>query len=508
MVLFFISGIIFSYFVSINFAFLSISIFLLLFLALLSLKKRLLSAFFLLCTIFSLGALGYQNSKIIPPNSIFRFISEGRAQVWIKARLCSQIDTLYLSAYKKKLAFILRVLAVENKGVWQSVSGKVRATLFMEQPDFEFGDTLVLKGEILQPQGALQTRDFNYKEYLARQGIYGIFQIKPETIKIVCQSRNILRYVFRLKDKFRGIINKTLPYPHQAILSALILGDRQGIPRIIKESFSKTGTVHILAISGLHVGLISYIFFLFLKILRIPYHTSCWVLIFLINAYALLTGANAPVVRAALMATVYLAGLLLRREGNILNTLALSCLLILIFNPQQLFNAGFQLSFLSVLSIITLTPLLESYLMPGYLKTSGKANRWILFREKAKRYVVRAIAVSLSAWLGVVPIVGYYFRLITPITILANLLVIPLAFLILAIGFITLLCGFFSLGLAHLFAYTNLLAINSLINITTALNKIPFGALPTKNFSLPAVFIYYFILTVVFLSVKRKNFYP
>lgn len=502
-VLFFIPGIIFSYFCPLNLISLAISVLILLSLALLSLKKKLLSGFFLFGAIFSLGAFSYQNAKILPPNNISGFITQGRNQVWLKAELCSQIDTAYTSTRKKKSSFVLKILAIENKGAWQPVRGKVKATLFMEEPGIGFGDILVLRGEILEAKNTSEKDAFDYRQYLARQGIYGLLVVKPDSTNIIKESKHPLKLILSLKEKFRRIIDKTLSYPHQAILSALILGDRQEIPKIIKDNFIKTGTVHILAISGLHVGLISYIFYLFLKILRIPRQLSYFMLIFLITAYAILTGGRSPVVRATIMAVVYLEGLILRRQTSILNSLALSCLIILICSPQQLFDAGFQLSFLSVLAIIILTPLLENWFK---YRTSGilpEKERRALFWDKTKRYMTKSIIVSFSAWLGIVPIVGCYFKIITPVAILANLLVIPLSFLVLAIGFISLLSGLFSPGLANIFSHTNFVAIGFLIKSAALLAKIPGGTIDTQIFSLPLILIYYFILGAFYLLLKR-----
>ncbi|MCM8799093.1 MAG: ComEC/Rec2 family competence protein, partial [Candidatus Omnitrophica bacterium] len=323
-----------------------------------------------------------------------------------------------------------------------------------------------------------------------------ILWVKPDTLKIVKESRHIFRFFFRLKEHLSNKIEKNLPYPHQAILSALILGERQKLPSLIKDSFMRTGTVHILSISGLHVGMMVYIFYLFLKLLRFPRQISLFLLILFIIPYVILTGAKAPIVRAGIMSGVYLSGLILRREGNILNSLAIACWLILIFDPYQLFNAGFQLSFLGVLSIVLFTPLIENYFL------REKEERVIFKKAHIKRYLFRLFAVSLSAWLGSSGLIGYYFKIINPIAILANIIVIPLSFFVLATGIIFLFS--FSLFTSPL-STTNLLTIEILLKSVTFLSKIPGGTVSVTNFSFPLVILYYLCLGIITLVIKVRR---
>ena len=135
-------------------------------------------------------------------------------------------------------------------------------------------------------------------------------------------------------------------------MEGFLLGDRYNIPRHINELFQMAGVVHILAISGFNVGIVAYATFLFLKMFPLGRRWHYILTILLLIAYAVLTGGQPPVVRATIMAAVFLAGFILEREPESINTLACAALLILFVNPVNLFDVGFQLSFVSVLAII------------------------------------------------------------------------------------------------------------------------------------------------------------
>ncbi len=500
---FFILGVVFSYHCPIKIIYLSVFSFLLLLSSLVFLRKRFWAEFLFLFTIFSVAALNYQNAVAVPKNNISGFISGKARGVWLKGKVYSGIEIMDIPGRLRKTTFTLQTLAIEENGAWHPALGKVKASLLVDRADFEFGDILVLKGKIYQAKDEISKGSFSYKKYLENQGIYGLLKINPDSLIVVKRSKNILKHIFCLKEKFREIINETLPYPQRAILTALIIGDRVGIPREINNTFVKTGTIHILAISGLHVGLISYIFYLFLRILRIPRRISYTALIFMLIGYALLTGGSSPVIRSTIMAVTYITGLLFLRRHQILNSLALSCLLILIFKPQQLFNAGFQLSFLSILSIITLVPLMEKWFKHRTILLPERDVPYSRFK-KINRYILGLLTVSFGAWLGIIPVIGYYFKIITPVAIAANLFVIPLSFLVLTVGFMTLLAGLISAVVAQILANTNILGIGMLIKGSALLSRIPLGSAGTNIFSFPVIFIYYFILAIIFFILNIK----
>jgi competence protein ComEC len=207
----------------------------------------------------------------------------------------------------------------------------------------------------------------------------------------------------------------------------MILGEKKNVPQRIEKNMIRTGTIHILVVSGFNVGLIALIFSSLLKLLRVKKTLRFYFIVPLVIFYCLLTGASTPVLRATLMAVIFLAAIFLKREQNLQNSLFLSMFLILIINPAQLYDLGFQLSFVSVASIFYLYP-----------KINHLVKR-VSLNNRPLQLLVASLEVSLSAWLGTFPLIAYYFRLFSPITVIANILIVPLATLVIFSG-ISFLC--------------------------------------------------------------------
>jgi competence protein ComEC len=232
--------------------------------------------------------------------------------------------------------------------------------------------------------------------------------------------------------------------------------------------------MHILAISGLHVGIIAFILELFLKVLGLRRRWRYLVIIFLLIFYCFLTGARPSVIRATIMAVVLLLSFLLKREIQISHSLAVTALIILTANPRQLFNLGFQLSFVSVISIVYLSPVIRKLFNADYRRYSARiaTDKSSDIRKKnpptsaIKRFLISAFGASLAAWLG-------YFKIISPVTVLANLVVVPYLALVIALGFSLLIAGITAPFLAPIFAASANLSIVILIQIVKFFNQIP-----------------------------------
>ncbi len=217
--------------------------------------------------------------------------------------------------------------------------------------------------------------------------------------------------------------------------------------------------------SGFNVGIVAFIIFLFLKLLRLPKGLRLCVTIVLLVLYCLMTGSSTPVVRATIMAMAFILAYWFKREPDIYNSCALAVLFILLINPRQLFDIGFQLSFASVISIVCLYPKLNSLLHIESLKV-----RYL-------RFLIDGCLVSFSAWLGTMGFIAYYFKIFSPITVLANIFIVPLAALITLSGFSLIMIGLILPPIAPLFASACELTVMLLININSFLIKIPYACL-------------------------------
>ncbi|MFH1888827.1 MAG: ComEC/Rec2 family competence protein [Candidatus Omnitrophota bacterium] len=217
----------------------------------------------------------------------------------------------------------------------------------------------------------------------------------------------------------------------------------------------------MLVVSGFHVALVTFIIILSLRLARIPRVVRFFIAAPLIIIYCLMTGASTPAVRATVMAIVLISACLFKREADIYNSVALAAIFILAVKPAQLFDTGFQLSFASVISIVYLYPKLRAFIPAGILKM------------KYTRFLFEGCLVSFSAWLGTAGLVAYYFRIVCPVTVLANIFIVPLASLITLCGFSLLAMEFACPYLVPLFASSSEFAVSLLLNINAFLVRLP-----------------------------------
>src|SRR5207302_435477 len=204
----------------------------------------------------------------------------------------------------------------------------------------------------------------------------------------------------------------------------MALGWTTALTQEVSEPFMRTGTMHIFAISGLHIALIAGILVALLRVLQIPRAVCGWLVIPLIWSYTAATGWQPSAIRSTLMMSVIIVGWALRRPSDLLNSLAAAGFIILLWDPQQLFQASFQLSFFVVLSIALLLPPIE-YIRRRLLQTDPLLPpelrpRWRRRLERPIHAVTTAFATSLAAWLGSLPLIAHYFHLLTPVSLLAN----------------------------------------------------------------------------------------
>ena len=219
-----------------------------------------------------------------------------------------------------------------------------------------------------------------------------------------------------------------MPLDSGAFLRAILLGDRSELPKGIQDSFKNSGTIHVLAISGLHIGIIALMILYLFRLLRLKREFSYILTIIFLIFFALLTLSRPSVVRAVVMASIFLTGMLLGKKVDVYNSLGAAALFILVRNPKDISNIGFQLSFMAVLSILFFTPKFMRLVKEG-------TNFYI------KRFLYTPLAVSISAWLATAPLIWYYFKITTPIAIIANLFIIPGLFALLIGGLSFLLLG-------------------------------------------------------------------
>lgn len=297
-------------------------------------------------------------------------------------------------------------------------------------PGYEFGDNLQVEGVLEKPKNF---SDFDYVSYLRKEGVkytIGFPEIGYDEKEIrmgLIEKINLLIYknIFQIKNRFETVINTSITEPNASFVNGILLGTRQNIPDDLLDDFSETGTTHILAISGYNIMIISEMVLLGL-IWFFKRRTAFWISVFIIFMFVVITGSSASVVRAAVM------GLLLsfaRGYGRLYdprNSIILAGSLMVWFNPFVLaFDAGFQLSFLAVIGLIYLYPWIDSKLY----KLPKLGN----FKE--------IVLMTISAQIAVAPLLIYYFRNFSPVSLPTNILILPFIPIAMLTGFLTGLAG-------------------------------------------------------------------
>lgn len=319
----------------------------------------------------------------------------------------------------------MEVLAVCDSSVWKRVDRKV--LVYMERSDEALGllpgDILCFEGTVRAPRNFSDSLGFDYARYVTMQGAAGTVYLSRNCWRRVGEDGLSLReHLLRLRHKLQvEYLYRAFDGDALGVLSALTLGDKRGLSEEVRAAYTDSGAAHVLALSGLHVGVIyAMLAFLMRGVLR--RRGLRWVrevlTIAILWLFALMVGLSASVVRAVGMCTLYILSRWVSRDSNSINVLLLAALVMLLVHPLYLFDVGFQLSFMAMVSILWLEPYLE-----------------VLFRRRSLRpipsYCVGVVCMSLAAQLGTFPLTLYHFGTFSTYFLLTNLVVIPYLYVVL-----------------------------------------------------------------------------
>ena len=383
-----------------------------------------------------------------------------------------------INGKKETLSFVLSVDNFFRLGRTFKSQGKVQVFLHNAGRDIHFGDELRLRGRLELPKQARNPHVFDYAAYLSKKGIHKIFRgIGRFSVLRQKQSRNveILPLANRLRIFLKERIETLFPDPHQELANALLFGFRKNIPREIRDAFIKTGTAHLLAISGLHVSLIGGLFYFSLNFLGIGRPLNLMLTAFFIVGYAVLAGANPPVLRASIMGVVVLSGFLLERERHIKSALFLAFFLLLIADPKLLFLASFQLSFVAVASLIFILPIWEGWWFSG--RREKRMSHFIHqnLGMRFGRFLIQTFATSFAATVGMFPLLIWYFNQFSLTSFLANAVAIPVCTFGIAAALGVLLIDLIGLPMAQWLVFVPVALFDFELKIVTWFSEIPFG---------------------------------
>lgn len=345
----------------------------------------------------------------------------------------------------------------------RSVQGLVQVTLYGEPPPLTEGQRIAGEFRLHRPFGFRNPGGFDYPGHLAREEIFLVGSGRADRLEALTPEAP--PWPVRIKRWAVETIQRHLPPASAALLAGLLLGERTEFPPAADEAFRRAGVYHILAVSGFNVALLASAVFLGLSLLRLPRRLVAAAAIGLLLGFALVVGGQPSVVRATVMGVLLLLGLLLERETNLFNSVALAALVILLWRPGDLWEPGFQLSFAATLGILYL------------------ARPWIaaLTEHGWPAWLSGSVAVSLGAQLAVLPIMLVHFNQLSLIGVCANLVVVPLAAVATTLGMAALLLTLLHEALGHLLFQSLWLVLLALRAAVWML-----AALPAAMIHLPA----------------------
>ncbi len=438
----------------------------------------------------------------------------------------------------------------------RATTGKTRIVLKYPTKEFEYGDRIETYGRFYEPNFPRNPGSFDYQEWLKRRDISREMNIwEPSNIRIIGKDLGnpfVSGIALPMKRAIRRTIDEHLSWIQGAFLKGIVIGERGLLPDKIREYFQNTGVVHILAVSGLHVGIIAFITFIILSVFRVPLIPKQILTFIFLIIYAFMIDLRAPVVRAAIMSIFGMIALTTERDIDWLNVMSCAGLFILFLTPQALFDVSFQLSFGAVLSIIYLYPriynllfgsieaciespkiitetrkdeitkkhisfnhnnlensvfsIFRAFVIKKHFLDRLRSHLLIDIKNTVAKYFLEIFVVSLCVQIGLMPLIAYYFGKVTIISVIANVFVIPLTGVCITLTFIMSIFNLLPWEfLGNIFACANWGATTFTLTIIECFDKVPYGHFWVGRPSiLLIVFSYLFILSGVNLWVSKS----
>jgi competence protein ComEC len=404
------------------------------------------------------------HSAIISPFDARRLLGGSAEYAGLRGLLAAPpVERIFMRDRQQspRSSTVIEAAEISRHGVWEPITGRIlAATPGVLAPEFFEGQRVEVWGTIRPPPGPLAQGLFNPRAFYRRQGIYDELQTSSTNDWHIPPEYAAANPP--LSERFRRWARKTLALGLPAgdeslqLTWTLLLDWKTPMTDAVEDPFLRAGTYHIFAVDGLRIGLLAGIAIGLLRLAQMPRWLCGLLVVPVLWFYTGLTGWPASAVRATIMASIVIAGWGLRRPGDLLNSLFAASLAILLWEPAQLFQPGFQLSFLVVFCISVLVPpvhrSLHTFLFTGdpFLPETLRPRRpWVL--EWAALYLTDASALSLAAWVGSIPLAAWYFHLFTPVGVAANCVVVPATALALMSGLGSLLTGAWLPGAAILF---------------------------------------------------------
>lgn len=382
---------------------------------------------FLLVPIFILGVLSsaYEENRF-PPSFVTSAISQGKVSFIGKVNKTNRDQ--------QSIDLNIDAIILENDSL---LTDRINLRVFLPDEIYkiEEGDSILVNGKISIPKGARNPGGFNFKSYYRSEGIDGTIRNRDlASIKVLSKGVSNYSNIFsRLHRSIQSLLEEQLSKSNASLINALLLGNRSGLSEDSKDLFLKNGVVHLLAVSGLHVGYIIGILFLTGSVMQLNRKVIVYLILIGIVFYAALLGWKTPITRAVIMGSILLLGGLTERRSIPLNSLGIAALLILVFKPYALLEIGFQLSFIAVGSILFFNMRYGELIpLPNPVNLPKKLLRWVISYS----------LLTLYALIGIIPLTLFYFNSFSTGAFLLNIIVIPYVGMLIALSIIAIIFSY------------------------------------------------------------------
>ncbi|MEW6358214.1 MAG: DNA internalization-related competence protein ComEC/Rec2 [Planctomycetota bacterium] len=352
-----------------------------------------------------------------------------------------------------RTTFDVRATAICIGSEWRNVTGLVRVRIYEKATDLRYGDEIEFSGGLKRPPPQTNPGQFDYARFLARQGIFAVASVgSRENVQRLSAGHGswVKRRLFAVRRAAQAVFDRFAGPQTGSILSCMLLGHRQAVHGRLAEAFVRSGTAHVLAISGLHLMILAGTLWRVLCLTPLDRRLNAVLLLIFIGFFVGLTGMRAPVVRAGVIAGMMCIGEILSKRSDTLNSLGAAAVLILLGNPNEIFSAGFQLTFTAVLGIVCFAWPMGSFIFgqPTAIDRLAVEDERSVAREWLGPYARTNSAVSCATMLTTAPLVAWHFHIFAPIAIFVNLLVFPFLWIIISLGALEILAGMIYLPLA------------------------------------------------------------
>jgi competence protein ComEC len=411
-------------------------------------------------------------------------------------------------------SFYLNMKKIKTTDGWAKVQGTVRVRVDEPVLDLKVGDSIQAYCWLDRFKKATNPGQFDLTKFLARKSIFAAVSVKSRDGIELLESSPAGIFT-KIKRKLRQTTTQALlgdispEERSRGLLEALLLGYRGNIDSETYRAFRRTGLLHFISLSGMHLGILIGIVWWLCKTAGLMKPARAIVCIIAIVVFLLIVPPRAPTLRAAIIGFAFCASFFFRRRSNSINTLSLAAIILLLIRPTNLFEAGWQLSFTSVLGIILFTDRIE-----GFLYEKVTDNLWIDKILKTKLFfrvppalgshLLRLFSIGVAAWLGGAGILLYHFHTINPLTFLWSVVAFPFVALILTIGYLKIILSFLLPTAAWLLGVIVTGLSNALIWIVKLLAHLEISQILIGHVSPALIILYYCLILFAGLVYTRR----